>query len=99
MVLIAADQLVLYHSQLEARPKAPSRVVQNMKSWLEDNKGAIHDLEAEFVDKEDLIPIVHHEKTFLRRGLESFGWFRRLPLFRKRKVRQYSLYLPDHSTD
>ncbi|KAL2354700.1 hypothetical protein BJ546DRAFT_842705 [Cryomyces antarcticus] len=70
------DRLVLYHSEMRARPSAPKSTIRNVERWFEDNGNAIAESERQFIERGgDLIPMVHHEKTPLRHFLEKFEWF------------------------
>ncbi|TKA66004.1 hypothetical protein B0A49_09330 [Cryomyces minteri] len=84
------EQLVLYHSELKARPSAPKSTIRNVERWFEDNGNAIAESERQFIERGgDLIPMVHHEKTPLRHFLEKFEWLFSLSWVRKTKLRDH----------
>ena len=81
------------HSQLKARPDASSAQINNIRTWLYNNNGAIKREEIKFVGEDhdpipgDLMPVVPRQRTPLRRFIDRYQISRILPCFRERKVR------------
>ncbi|KAF2680339.1 hypothetical protein K458DRAFT_458634 [Lentithecium fluviatile CBS 122367] len=49
------DSMVLQYSMLASRPSAPNRNIKNVRNWLDNNREAIADEEAGFINRHDLI--------------------------------------------
>ena len=82
------ERFILDHSELKARPDANKFQIDNIKSWLENSNGPITQAEVKFINKEgDLMPLVPKVKSPLRRVLDRYNVFRRIPCFRESKVR------------
>lgn len=66
LVLKAADDFILAHSQLRARSTAETFQIENLRSWFYNNPRAIDEEEQEFVNQGgDVIPLVEKRKPFL----------------------------------
>ena len=83
-----SERFILDHSALKARPDANEFQIQNVKTWMKNNKGSITAGEAKFITREgDLMPMVPKVKSPLRRFIDRYQLFRRIGCFRERKVR------------
>ncbi len=57
--------------QIKARPDAPKTNIRNVKTWLFNRQGAIHENEIRFLQSKDLITTSKCEKSPLRRLFEQ----------------------------
>lgn len=74
-----ADELVLQHSQIRARPQVPKRDVRGIDTWFYNNGNAILDAEQQYIKHQfDLFSLVPTSKTPLRSILEHSRRFRQL---------------------
>ncbi|KAI4131594.1 MAG: hypothetical protein LQ347_002903 [Umbilicaria vellea] len=70
------NHFVLEYSQQKALPDASTHQVENVKNWMNNANGQIIDKEAEFINHEgDLMAVVAHEKTPLRRLMDRYDIF------------------------
>ena len=82
----ASDELVLQHSQLQARPQVPKKDVTSLQNWFYNNKDAILNAETEYANHtSDLFSLVPSIKTPLRSFLERSRRFRLLSLWREER--------------
>ena len=80
-----ADELVLQHSQLRARPKVPKKDIRSLDNWLYNNSYPISLAETEYLKRpSDLFTLVPASKSPLRLFLERSRHFRLLKLWRKK---------------
>ena len=80
-----ADDLVLQHSQLRARPKVPKKDIESLENWLHNHSTAILPAETEYIKRRsDLFTLVPASKSPLRLFLERSRHFRLLKLWRKK---------------
>ena len=79
-----ADDLVLQHSQLRARPKVPKKDLISLETWLYNHANPILPAETEYLQRpSDLFTLVPASKSPLRLFLERSRRFRLLKLWRK----------------
>ena len=79
-----ADDLVLQHSQLRARPKVPKKDINSLETWLYNHANPILPAETEYLKHpSDLFSLVPASKSPLRLFLERSRRFRLLKLWRK----------------
>ncbi|KAI1841151.1 hypothetical protein JX266_012618, partial [Neoarthrinium moseri] len=82
------DRALLDYASVLALGSAPSRNVQNIKIWLQENPGAIVKREASFIEHQYELVAIAPSKSPLRRWFEdyvlfptrkSLAWFRKTP--------------------
>ena len=80
-----ADDLVLQHSQLRARPKVPKKDIIGLENWFcYNHPNAILPAETEYIKRHsDLFTLVPASKSRLQLFLERSRHFRLLKLWRK----------------
>lgn len=59
------------YAMMQTIPPAPQRNIQNLKSWFEQNPGAIMDNEADFINQSDELISLSKPKTRLRELFED----------------------------
>ena len=80
-----ADDLVLQHSQLRARPKVPKKDIISLENWFYNHSNAILPAETEYIKHpSDLFTLVPASKSPLRLFLERSRHFRLLKLWQKK---------------
>jgi hypothetical protein len=80
------DTAVLNYASMHALGPAPSRNVQNIVTWFEDNRGAITQKERFFIEHQDELVSLHRPKSILRQWFEDYVVFptkKTLALFRR----------------
>lgn len=83
------DELVLQHSQLQARPPVLKRHVNSLQNWFYNNQHAILEAKTNYVNYTfDLFSLVPSPRTPLQSFLELFRSFRLLSLWREKKDEQ-----------
>ena len=80
-----ADDLVLQHSQLRARPKVPEKDLISLDNWLYNHSNPILPAETEYLKRpSDLFTLVPASKSPLRFFLERSRHFRLLKLWQQK---------------
>lgn len=75
------------HSKLKSCPNATDFQIKNVRTWLNNSNGAIHEDETKFIESDgDLIPVVPKLKTPLHRFIDRFEIFKRVSCLTDRKV-------------
>ncbi|SPO00538.1 uncharacterized protein DNG_03286 [Cephalotrichum gorgonifer] len=84
------NDFLLQQTSLKKLPPAQRRDIRSIRNWhFNHDYGAIATQEQKYLDKPDLINIVHKEKTPLRRFIDSSLYLRTLPIFKQRKDELY----------
>ena len=65
------DRLLHRYLQIKSRPDAPKVNVRNIRTWLSNRRGPIHENEVRFLSEKDLITAARGEKSPLRRLFEQ----------------------------
>ena len=82
-----ADELILQHSQLQARPQVPKEDICSLENWFHNKGNAILAEETEFVKHtSDLFSLVPTPKSPLRSLLRRSSRFRLLGLWRQEGI-------------
>lgn len=82
-----ADELVLQHSKIRARPQVPKRDAHSILTWFYNNGNAILDDETQYIKHQsDLFSLVPTPKTPLRSILEHSRRFRQLSCWRQKRL-------------
>jgi hypothetical protein len=82
----ALDEFLLQHSSIKKLTKAPERDVKSLRHWHYNHSNvAIAPEEQTYLNKDDLVRVVHEDRTPLRRVIDSSLRLRTLPIWRLRK--------------
>jgi hypothetical protein len=81
--------------QIKARPDAPKTNIRNIKTWLSNRSGAIHENEIRFLQSKDLITASRGEKSPLRRVFEQHILAPTLGLFGLFSTNSYEVDSPE----
>ncbi|KAI8633267.1 hypothetical protein F5Y19DRAFT_294844 [Xylariaceae sp. FL1651] len=65
------DEAVLRYSKMRRLFPAPERNVQNLKTWFENNEGAIMEAETQFIQHRDELVSMSAQKSALRQWFED----------------------------
>lgn len=82
----STESFLISHMQLKAFPNATDLQRMNLKAWVSNSNGAIHDEEIGFINEKDLIAPASIKKTPFRDLLDRFEIARRFSYFKKEKV-------------
>jgi len=83
-------EFIQRYSDIRARPSAQKSDIESVRMWFKDNKSAISPDEENYIERDDVISIVHHDSTPLRKFLEKHVIYRTHFLWKRKPPSQLS---------